>query len=295
MSVKGTTLSVLAAATLVLASCNEAPHGDRQTVDPKAAVLAAMTRAYEVGTLHQEFSFEMSAAGESFTFSGEGDVDNERHRLDMSMDMGMLGGSMDMIVVDEVVYMRSPMFAGTGGASTEWVSMDPSKMDPDIAAQFGGGFGTTDPSAYVGLFAGTVDVRRAGSEAIGGVPTTRYEGSIDIQEVLRRFPEVLGNEVDAKTRRRLVKAMEQALEQLDTIGIDGRIPFEVWIDADGLLRRQVISMDFGGMIPGVEDASMRVQSDFSAFGDPVDIEPPPAKDVTDLTDLMGQGKGLGAA
>jgi hypothetical protein len=296
MSVRRVSVWVLAAATLALAGCNEGSGGNRQeTVDPRAALLGAMAEAYEVGTMHQEFSFEMSAGGQSFAFTGDGDVDNERRRMDLSMDMGMLGGSMDMRLVDGVVYMRSPMFAGAGGANTEWVSMDPSKMDPQMAAQFGGGFGTTDPSAYVGLFAGTVDVREAGSEAIGGVRTTRYEGTIDIEEVLRRFPEVLGDDVDAKTRRQLVRGMEQALEQFDSIGVDGRLPFEVWIDDEGLLRRQVISMDFGGVIPGAEDASMRMQVDFSAFGEPVDIEPPPAKDVTDLTDLMGHAQGLEAA
>ena len=179
--------------------------------------------------MHQEFRFEMSAAGESFTFTGEGDVDNDRQSARMSMDMGALGGSLDMIVVDGIVYMRSPMFSQAGTA-TEWVSMDPSRMDPATAAQFGSGFGgTTDPSAYVGLFAGVVDVREAGAETIDGVATTRYEGTIDIGEVLRRFPEVLGKDMEPKQRRALEAALEQALEQFETLGVDGRIPFEIWI------------------------------------------------------------------
>jgi hypothetical protein len=294
MSVKRTTMFGLLVATLALAACNQDSGGDqRRTVDPRAAVLGAMTNVYEIGTMHQEFRFEMSAAGESFVFTGEGDVDNERQRIAMSMDMGALGGSMDMIVFDGIVYMRSPMLPGSR-VTTEWVSMNPAKMDPTMAAQFGGGFGTTDPSAYVGLFAGTVDVRETGPETIGGVATTRYEGTIDLEEVVRRFSEVLGEDVDRATRRELQRALEQSLTQFETLGIGGEIPFEIWIDDDGYPRRQVISMDFSGLVPGSEQASMRIEASYSSFGEPVDIEAPPKRDVTDITKLMGP-EGLGAA
>ena len=287
---------LLAALALTAAACNEGTGADDPTIDPRDAVLEAMTSAYEIGTMHQEFRFEMSAGGQSFTFTGEGDVDNHRQNARMSMDMGVLGGSLDMVVVDGIVYMRSPMFseAGTG---TEWVSMDPSKMDPATAAQFGSGFGgTTDPSAYVGLFAGVVDVREAGQETIDGVATTRYAGTIDIEEVLRRFPEVLGKDLEPKQRRALEGALEQALEQFETLGVDGRIPFEIWIDAEGYPRREVISMDFSGLLPNsTEEASMEMQVDFSAFGEPVDIEQPAKRDVTDLTEMMGEMDGADAA
>jgi hypothetical protein len=295
MSEKRNVLILLAAVTVALAACNEGTTDGGPPVDPRDAVLQAMSSAYEVGTMHEEFRFEMSAAGETFTFTGEGDVDNDRQEAEMSMDMGALGGSMDVIMVDGIFYMRSPMFAGAG-MPTEWVSMDPAKMDAATAAQFGGGFGgTTDPSAYVGLFAGVVDVRQAGQDTIAGVDTNRYEGTIDLEEVLRRFPEVVGQDLDPNARRQLERGLEQALEQFETLGVDGRIPFEIWIDGEGLPRRQVISMDFSGLVPGDEEASMRMQVDFSAFGEPVDIEPPAKRDVTDITRLMDDMEGAGAA
>ena len=59
---------------------------------------------------------------------------------------------MRVVIADGVVYMRGPM---SQGAPTEWVSMDPTELSPEKAAQFGNfGVGTTDPSAYAGLFAG---------------------------------------------------------------------------------------------------------------------------------------------
>jgi hypothetical protein len=289
-------LALLLIGALALTACDDlaTPGGD-PPADPKAAVLAAMTKAYEAETMHQEFEFEMSAADETFTFSGEGDVDSERRLIATSMDMGVLGGSIDMIVADGVMYMRSPMFAGSG-IRTAWVSMDPKKLDPAMAARLGGGFGgTSDPSAYVGLFAGVVEVDEVGSEAIDGIDTTRYRGTIDIEAVLRRFPDVIGKDLDAKTRRQLEAGLEQTLAQFDTLGVDGRIPFEVWVDDEGFLRRQLITMDVRGIAPGAEEASLRLQADYSAFGEPVDVDVPPKRRVTDITEMLGQAEGLGAA
>lgn len=297
MSMRRKTLFVCAAVALtVLVACQEGTPADGgPTTDPKVAVLAAMTKAYEAATMHQEFEFEMSAEGESFTFAGEGDVDNDRQLVGMSMDMGALGGSIDMVVADGVMYLRSPMFSGSG-IRTEWVSMDPAKLDPAMAAQMSGGFGATnDPSAYVGLFAGVVQVEEDGSEAIGGVDTTRYRGTIDIQEVLRRFPDVIGKDLDTETRRQVEQALERSLEQFETLGVDGRIPFVIWIDGDGYPRRQVITMDFTGIGPGGEDASMRLRADYSAFGEPVDVDVPPKSRVTDITSMMKDAGEMNAA
>lgn len=295
MTSRRNSLLAALAVTLALAACNDGTDGG-PPVDARTAVLDAMTKAYEAGTMHQEFRFEMSAEGQSFTFTGEGDVDNDRQVARMSMDLGALGGSMEMIMVDGVVFMRSATFAGAG-ISTPWVSMDPSKMDPATAAQFGGGFGggTTDPSAYVALFAGVVDVREAGSEPIDGVATTRYEGTIDIEQVLRRFPELLRDDVDDETRAQLEEGLQLMLDQFESLGIDGRLPFEIWIDGEGYPRREVISMDFSGLVPGDGDASMEMRVDLSRFGEPVHVRPPAEREVTDITKLAEQVEGSAAA
>lgn len=270
---------VLASVALLLAACG----GSASTVDPRDAVLDAMTAIYEAGTVHQEFEMSVAAGGQSFAFTGEGDVDNEHQRASMTMDLGVMGGSMDMIVDGGVVYMRAPMFQEVG---TDWISMDPSKMDPAAAAQFGGlGSGTMDPSAYVGLFAGVVDVEAEGQEEVGGVTTTRYAGTIDLGKVLENFAGIVGEDVPPATEEQL----ETALDQIRALGMDGDLPFEIWIDADGFPRRQRITMDFGAMVPGEGEAAMEMTVEYSAFGQPVDIEVPKRSEVTDMTEMLGAG------
>jgi hypothetical protein len=279
-------LTALAATSVLLAACAKGPAPD--PVNPRDAVLNAMAAVYEAGTLHEDLMMSMSATGGSLSISGEADIDNEHKRIDMTMDMGVLGGEMQIVMDDGVVYMRAPMFQDAG---TDWVSMDPSKMDPVAAAQFGGfGAGTTDPSAYVGLFAGVFDVKVSGEEELKGVPTTHYVGTIDLKKVVKGFSEVVGKDADAATKKQL----KEAVKQFESLGIDDKIPFEIWIDAEGLPRRQRITMDFGKLVPGAEDANMEMTVDFSDFGKPVDIEIPDPSDVTDMTGALGDaGSGSG--
>jgi hypothetical protein len=224
---------------------------------------------------------EIAAAGERYTFSGDADVDNTNQEAAMTLDLGLLGGEMEMVMADGIVYMRSPVFQEAG---TEWVSIDPKELSPKDAAQFGGfGAGTTDPSAYAGLFAGVFDVEAAGEQEIAGVPTTHYTGTIDLARVLENFAEVAGEEVDEATREQL----EAAVEQFETLGVEDRIRFHLWVDEEGFPRRQRITMDFGELVPGDEDATMDMTVDYSAFGEPVEIEVPPASQVTDMTDAIG--------
>lgn len=280
-------LAALTVSSVLLAGCADGPTPD--PVSPRDAVLNAMLAVYEAGSFHQSLDMSMSAAGQSLSISAEADVDNENQKIGMTMDLGMLGGKMQMVMDGGVVYMRSPVFENAG---TEWVSMDPSKMDPAAAAQFGGfGAGTTDPSAFVGLFAGVFDVKASGEQELKGVPTTRYVGTIDLKKVLAGFSDVVGKDADAATRKQL----EVALEHFMSLGIDEKIPFEIWIDEEGFPRRQRITMDFGDLVPGAEEASMEMTVDFSDFGKAVDVKVPPASKVTDVTDtLVGAGAGVGS-
>jgi hypothetical protein len=279
-------LLVLAALSVV-AGCAEAPS----PISPRDAVLDAISAVYDAGSYHQDLRMSVAAEGQTFSITAAADVDNVDQQVDMTMDLGMFGGEMRIVMDAGIVYMRSPMFQD---APKPWISMDPSKIDPAAAAQFGGfGAGTTDPSAYAGLFAGVFDVKASGEAEIDGVPTTRYAGTIDLKKVLRGFTDVVGKDVDTATREQL----EAAVEQFEELGIDQKIPFQIWIDEEGFPRRQRVTMDFGDLVPGAGEASLKMTVDYSAFGEPVEVDVPKPSEVTDVTDQMagvGGGSDAGA-
>ena len=268
----------------LLAACADEPSpapGPNPTIEPQAVLTEALANAYEVDTVHQEFRMSFAGGGEEFAMSGTADVDNERQRASMSMDLGMLGGTMDMVVADGVAYLRSPMMAGR--VDTAWVSMDLAAIDPAAAAQFSGGFG--DASSYVALFAGVVDARAAGEEIVRGIRTTHYTGTIDVVKASEAIAQVVGEEAGTEAQEQL----ERSVLQLNTLGLR-RIPFDAWVDEDGLLRRQRFSMDLG-LVPGAEGGSMEMTVDLSRYGEPVEIRVPGRSEVTDITRLVKSGGG----
>ena len=280
-------LLVLSVLGVLVASCADEPSpspGPEPVIEPQAALSEALGNAFEIDTVHEEFRMSFSGGGEEFSFSGAADIDNARQRASLSMDLGTLGGTMDMIVDEGVTYMRSPIMGGH--VDTEWVRMDLAAIDPAAAARFGGGFGgVTDASSYVALFAGVVDARATGEEIVGGVPTTHYAGTIDVVKASEALAEVIGEEAGAGSEEQL----EQAILQLKLLGLR-RLPFDAWIDEDGLLRRERFSMDLG-LFPGTEGGAMEMTVDFSDYGEPVDIQVPPRSKVTDVTELLGSGTG----
>src|SRR5919201_3223769 len=200
----------LAAVALVLSACGKEPDqgGLPHVANPRGALLNAMVSAYEAGTMHEEFTMSMRAGSESFTFSGQADVDSERRRASMTMDLGMLGGSMDMIVDGGTIYMRSPQFSDAG---TEWVSFDAEALGAASGSPIGGlGTGSMDPSAYAALFAGAVHVAERGTEEIDGVTTTHYVGTIDLAKAIGG----IGKGIGGDARRGVVEEVPEARGQL---------------------------------------------------------------------------------
>ena len=76
----------------------------------------------------------------------------------------------------------------------------------------------------------------------------------------------------------------------------GELPMDLWIDGEGRIHRYLFELDgseASGLEAGEEFEYMRVQFDFSGFGERVTIEPPPAEDVSDVDDLGDMFGGFG--
>jgi hypothetical protein len=78
------------------------------------------------------------------------------------------------------------------------------------------------------------------------------------------------------------KARDGMRELLEQIG-SASVPFEVFVDADGLLRRMTMYLS---MKIQNERMSMRMSMDYFDFGVKVDVKAPPAADVTDVSSLL---------
>jgi hypothetical protein len=112
-----------------------------------------------------------------------------------------------------------------------------------------------NPAQQTAVFAGAKDVRDIGTQLIDGVKTTQYSGSVVPSAGLAALPP------------RLRKELAPTLKT-----ITGTIRFNVWIDAQGHFRKQVLHETAAG-------EAITTTVVFSAINQPVHIALPPASQV----------------
>ena len=212
---------------------------------------ALMVAAFEKATT-ADLVMSMTAGGQDIEVTGQADYSSDP--VSMRMEMSGMGGTGDMeiIVVDNAMYMKlaamSDMFL---------------KLDLD------------DPDNPVGgSFTGQLDPRAQAEVIEEGLQTATYVGQEDVDgETLDHYTAVVDSQA--------------MLEQLEgAADMAGQMPetvtYELWLTEDGLYRQMEIDM---GAVAG--EMLMR----FEDWGTDVDIEAPPASEVTDMSDMAGMMGG----
>jgi hypothetical protein len=261
---------------LGLAACGS----DVLSVDPAAS---AAGKTADAGSSRVEFRIALKAAGQPTDMSGSGlfDYRNGNGTLAYKMQVPGLGPvTMDMRIVGRKVYLRLPQeLAGAAlPGGKPWFGLD---LDKSLDRAGLGSLGLTpqqDPAqALEYLRAASTDVEESGRATVRGVQTTRYAGKLDFRKALDAGLEQL--ELPAAERKQARAGMKQMLDQLGS----STLPFEVFVDRDGLLRRMTMSMSM--KVEG-QPLSMRISIDYFDFGVPVNVKAPPAGDVTDVGGLL---------
>jgi len=187
-------------------------------------------------------------------------------------------GKIDVIQDGSTVYLRMPFLAKEAGVTTSWVSLTmPNAAAPGNAplpGLFGQLGGSGSPAAYLAQLK-SIDgtVVEDGTGVVRGVTTTRYRGTLDVAKLL-------GQAAPTPGAAQLDPMMPffQAL----------KLPYEVWVDAEGLPRRLTATLDLRSFAPagvaatGEPMPALTFTYDLFDFGAPDPIELPPTGDVTAL-------------
>jgi hypothetical protein len=185
-----------------------------------------------------------------------------------------------MRMVGTKVFVRLPeALAGAGmTGGKEWASVD---LGTSLEHSALGSLDLTqqqDPAQTLQyLRAASTGVKEGGSATVRGVETTRYTGRLDFRKALDAGLEKL--ELSPAERQRARAGMKWMLDQLGANGV----PFEVFVDGDGLLRRMTMHMN---MTVEGEEMSMKMLIDYFDFGVDVNVQAPPARDVYDASGLL---------
>ena len=269
--------------------------------------VAARTAELESYEFVMEFGMDGIPDLGSMTFKGEGAFDAKHNRMRMAFDLsslldaapagtsdaelammrGLLGdGLIELIVDGDTMYMSWSLFSLLLGAETKWVSFE-GEAGSD-ALDFGGGVNVGQmgmgPDSFFDFFDGISSIEEDGRFIIRGVETTRFVGSIDLEDAIAAAAD---------------PSQRAALEaQVASLGVDafGAMPVSVWVDDMGYVRKFELSFDFGALGGGSNGpAEMYVSLELFNFGDAVSIELPSSDEVTviDENSLFGGLGGFG--
>lgn len=273
----------LLAVALVLSGCGSK---DALTLDPVAEAASKTTNA---GSSRVSFESTMWLLGREVSFGAEGLYDYERQRGSLTMDMsavvpGAAGlGAFELRQLGSTLYMRMPAVAGASVPhGKEWLSVD---LDAALDKAGLGGINPAnlqqDPSQFLTLLrASSVDVQEAGYDTVRGADVTRYTAKLDLRKSVDASLDQL--ELSDEQEAALRRAAEQLADQVGAKAI----PVEVFVDADGRLRR--LNMDLSMTVQG-QRLALEQTVDYYDFGVEVDVDAPPASQVYDLTKQLTSG------
>jgi hypothetical protein len=122
-------------------------------------------------------------------------------------------------------------------------------------------------------------VATVGHEHVRGVATTRYRGEINLQKAADVVP--------SSNRDQLRKALAKLAEQT---GVSG-LPVEVWVDAQGLVRRMSLALSLPA---GGESVQLHMRIDLFGFGATPTIAAPQQSEVFDATQTALNGLSTSA-
>ena len=283
------------AACSAVAGCGSASLG---TIANAAVTTSA------AGPVRLAMTGTMGVTGQSITLTGSGVLDGKAHRGSIDLTMGGIpggafGGTLQMSAIYDglVIYMRSPVFASLTPGGNQWLKLDlaaAGKVQGLNLSQFQSSY--SDPTQLLDFLRATAGggTRIATGVDIRGTSTTEYSAMIDLKTLLSRLP----------------ASERAATQQLITASAGGKLPIEVWIDAQGRVRRvheHYALTSPGAANPGGQAApsstgalSLDVTYDLFDYGAVAPITPPPASDVIDVTQLaahqlqsQGQTQGQG--
>jgi hypothetical protein len=239
-------------------------------------------------------------ATESFALAGEGAFDTASERASFAMDMSslakLLGGlvaglggtsgdlpdfddpsgwKIEVVQDGDVGYVRLPAIDSRLPDGKSWVR----GMAGDVKA---GGFDfeelesftQSDPRDVLASLRGlTGDIETVGTEELRGVETTHYRAVLDPIELAEH---AAAGRADATS----------LVDELSTQGGITDVPLDVWIDANGLVRK--LSLDFSATDPGTSRSShVALAFELWDYGEQVEIDVPSASQVVDASALRG--------
>jgi hypothetical protein len=232
---------------------------------PRTVTAEAVSRAAALTSARATFTTQVSGLTTVFGRVSE-QVRPQRATLTMTTVDGAVRFAATEVVTDSAVYIKAPGLANS--VRKPWISvpLDGLTADPALVGLY-----QTDviPTMDVALIGTATGVRSTGIRTVEGVRTTRFVGTIEPAEALRRL-----------------KAPVRHLLDPELTEVTGDIQFVAWIDGN----HNLVKLQTSAMIGGYTTVTTVV---VTAFNQRFDLTVPASSLVSALTasDLRTTGTG----
>lgn len=270
---------------LILSGCGGDGDGDQSGANgaSTADILAAAETTAATGSVALDMTLEFNGSssvpdGTTIAMTGGSTLGDSR-RADLSADFESLGiGRIEMLVDDERVYMRGGVFdklLSRVPGKQDWLFVDLSSSDPAVDQFRSLSTGQNDATLLVYfIFGASGQIRDLGAEEVGGVSTTHYALTADLERAKAEAP------------ADIAEALQASIDQLEAGGVETQLDADIWIDDDGLIRRVSYVYHLSEKAGG---GQMVATVTFSEFGEPIEFDIPSPDEVLPVTDIPAQG------
>jgi hypothetical protein len=290
-------LAAMCVGAVVMIGCGaeEAAKDVRETVDP---VAEAADKMAESGGARVDGDMSVRMGNLTIPMRMDGAVSFEDRLAQFVMDYseGRMRGvtaedleaarreadfPVRTIMGTEETYLSTPSILRKGKEDgVRWAKFDYSEVDEEGGTDLSGinQMSEVNPDAMLRFLRTVADARETGKRTIDGAPTTRYTATVDIRD----YPDTVEPERREAAQRTvdiLVKAWGSPTHRV-----------HVWIDEDGLIRREQMAYSFW---ESGEKAKAKVVLDFLDVGTPQEIELPDGDEVVDISDELAEQLGKG--
>jgi hypothetical protein len=266
----GTALAAFALAATLGACGGNAGNGTATNTDTPGSdnkPMSIVDLAQSIGDQTADASsahMKMTAQAAGQDITGEGDLKFGSDDAAMTMDLGTSEGSIKMVFLDGVLYMKLPQELEPG---KPWLKIDP-KSNNAVGKALGGIneqlSKNADPRAALKEFEKSGEITATEQETLDGKETTHYTITVDVQKMA-------DNQTDPTAKQALQSAIAEGMKDF---------PVNVWVDDKDLPVRFTMETP----LPDAQGktTSAKVQVDYSDWGEPVTIEAPPADQTAEL-------------
>jgi hypothetical protein len=299
-----------ALAALGITACGSGSSDDATVVQAAATPQFLTESADRTATVESgrfEMSIDIPSSDEvpnGFSIKGSGAFDLQSHRSQTTIDMSGLidaakdtegaemlalfgDGKFDVITDGDVVYVHAGFLSAFlgGDDSKPWVKI-PADQGDEVASDVSGGL--ADATALLDLLRDKgATVTDEGQADVNGQSTHHLKATISVADALAAAP------AESKAKA------QELIDQFGAQAGDVDLPLDVFVDDQGFVRRMQMTIDGDAFatLAGPDAATggpqqMAFTVDFLDLGESVDIQLPPADQVSDGSKLGEQFQGL---